>query len=158
MWISWSFLEIEISFDSSHTSSPKFRPVFQLLEQGKECSTSLKGEGCWQPQKTGDIWYGSQAWISRPPLGFSYLTIINRLRVTHVLVKYVMSFQATNASNDTLWRVCSRYAMSTNSPTILWSRVVSSLIYDISHIFMFVDDTIVVVLVLPSDEIDPEWS
>lgn len=68
------------------------------------------------------------------------------------------SFQATNASNDTLWRVCSRYAMSTNSPTILWSRVVSSLIYDISHIFMFVDDTIVVVLVLPSDEIDPEWS
>ena len=66
------------------------------------------------------------------------------------------SFQATNASNETLWGVCSRYAMSTNSPTILWSRVVSSLIYDISHIFMFVDDTIVVVLVLPSDEIDPE--
>lgn len=94
VWIWWSFVETEISFDSSHTSSPKFRPVFQLLEQGKECSTSLKGEGgCWQPQKTGDIWYGSQAWISRPPLGFSYLTIINRLRVTHVLVKYVRHFK-----------------------------------------------------------------
>lgn len=139
---------------------PKVSSSFPALFPSTKTKFPWAREGMQhKPQRRRRLLTAPKNWrhlVWFPSLNFSATTWFLLLNQTHVLVKYVMSFQATNASNETLWGVCSRYAMWTNSPTVLWSRVVSSLIYDISHIFMFVDDTIVVVLVLPSDEIDPE--